>query len=115
MTEKTDKKREAPYSYRPPADRREALREDIRRSGLSTNAYFTHRLFSNQPIRTRGSAVDRETLARLLAECALIRDGLDRIEAVARDGDDVSLALEGAARHLEEIAATVMKAAGRKP
>ena len=93
MTEKTDKKREAPYSYRPPADRREALREDIRRSGLSTNAYFTHRLFSNQPIRTRGSAVDREAL----------------------DGDDVSLALEGAARHLEEIAATVMKAAGRKP
>lgn len=115
MTGQKDKKREAPISYRPPAQLRDAFKECVRESGLSTNHYITKCIFEGGPPRVRGSAVDRQMLARLLAECALIRDGLARVEKLAGEGEDVSRALDGASAHLEEIAATVMKAAGRKP
>lgn len=111
----TEKKRAAPISYRPPAKLRDAFDARVRESGLPTNQYITKCVFEGGAPRLRGSAVDRRMLAKLLAECAAIRDGLERVEKIAGEGQDVSRALDGAARHLEEIAARVMKATGRGP
>ena len=45
MTEKTDKKRDAPVSYRPPAELRDEFRRRVKASGLPVNAYITKALF----------------------------------------------------------------------
>ena len=116
MTEKSDKKRDPPISYRPPAELRAEFLDRVSESGLPTNQYITRCIFDGHPPQQkRGSAVDRKLLAKLLAECAQIRDGLDRLEVIASGNPDVSHAVEGAARHLEEIAAAVMQATGKKP
>jgi hypothetical protein len=62
MTEKTDQKRDAPVSYRPPADLRDEFRRRVETSGLSANAYITRAIFNAAiPRATRRPAVGQVT------------------------------------------------------
>ncbi|SDE47919.1 hypothetical protein [Ruegeria marina] len=115
MSKTTGNKRKPPHSWRPPADRWDEAPEAARELGISLNAYMTMRILGGGPPRVRGSAIDRALLAKLIAECAAMRDGLDRIVEVAGQDQDVSRAVEGAARHIEQVAATALLATGRKP
>ena len=87
MTEKTDKKRDAPVSYRPPAELRDEFRRRVETSGLSANAYITTAPSSTAaiPRGTRRPAVEKQMLAQLLGRSAAIRDALDNASRVAGD------------------------------
>ena len=116
MNKTTDNNmRDSPVSWRAPPGGKEQAREAAREAGMSLNAYITHCVLHGGPPRVRGSAIDRELLAQVVAEGAAIRDGLDRIVEVAGQDQDVSRAVEGAARHIEQLAATALLATGRKP
>ena len=116
MTEKTDKKREAPISYRPPALLRDEFFRRVEASGLSANSYITKALFgAAAPRATRTPRVEKEMLATLLARSAAIRDALD---AAARcTGEDVSAseAIRGACEELTVIRTALMKMMERAP
>ena len=98
MTEKTDKKRDAPVSYRPPADLRDEFRRRVETSGLSANAYITRAIFNAAiPRGARHPAVEKQMLAQLLARSAAIRDALDnaiRVDGGTRTADAVKAACE---------------------
>jgi hypothetical protein len=116
MTEKTDKKREAPISYRPPALLRDEFLRRVDASGLSANSYITKALFgAAAPRATRTPRVEKEMLATLLARSAAIRDALD--EAVRVAGDDASLseAVNDACEELAIIRVALMKMMERAP
>ena len=91
MTEKTDKKRDAPISYRPPAELRDEFRRRVEASGLSANAYITSAPSSTLPSRAARAVppVEKQMLAQLLGRSAAIRDALDDASRVA--GDDCEL------------------------
>ena len=110
MTEKTDKKREAPISYRPPALLRDEFFRRVEASGLSANSYITKALFgAAAPRATRTPRVEKEMLATLLARSAAIRDALD--DAAHRAGDDASAieAIRDACADIMVIRTAVMK------
>jgi hypothetical protein len=91
MTEKTDKKREAPISYRPPAILREEFFRRVEASGLSANSYITKALFGAQaPRAARTQHAEKQTLAHLLGRSAAIRDALD--DAALRTAGDAEAA-----------------------
>ena len=115
MTEKTKKGREAPISYRPPAELREAFRARVEKSGLSTNAFITKAVFGGDaPRQSRRPAIEEKLLARLLAEAAAIRGQLHEITLTGAQDRDTIL-LEMAASDLAEIRAALLLAMGRKP
>lgn len=115
MDKREDKKRDSPISWRPPAGEKEAFLSRVRASGLSTNEYITRCVIRGKPPRQqRGHGETRAELARILAECSAIRDGLTRLERHAEHDPDIALALEGAVQHLEVIATAIMQATGRK-
>ena len=115
MPDKKRKKREAPISYRLPAERREQFYEDVRKSGKSTSAYITKALFNQDaPRQSRRPAVEEKLLARLLAEAAQIRDHLHEISLGGGDERD-TLLIELAVGDLAEIRAALLKAMGRQP
>lgn len=104
-------KREPPISYRPPQAMREEFRARVERSGLSASGYITQCLFAGDgPRAARGAAVDRQLIARLLAETAALHDRLQALEARA----DPALLAE-AIGDLREIRAACLHALGRKP
>lgn len=108
-------KREAPISWRPPAEERDAFFSRVRASGLTTNEYITRCVIQGKPPRQqRGHGEVRKDLAKILAECSAIRDGLQRLEKHAENDPDIALALQGAVQHLEVIATAIMQATGRK-
>jgi hypothetical protein len=114
MTEKTDKKRDAPVSYRPPADLRDEFRRRVETSGLSANAYITRAIFNAAiPRGTRRPAVEKQMLALLLGRSAAIRDALDNASRVAGTGaaDEMKTACE----ELSIIRAALMKMMEREP
>jgi len=116
MTKKTDKKREAPISYRPPALLRDEFFRRVEASGVSANSYITRALFgAAAPRATRTPPVEKEMLATLLARSAAIRDALD--EAAHRTPDDVSAseAIQAACEELTVIRAALMKMMERAP
>jgi hypothetical protein len=114
MTEKTDKKRDAPVSYRPPADLREEFRRRVEASGLSANAYITRAVFGAAiPRGTRRPAVEKQMLAQLLGRSAAIRDALDNASRVA--GTEASDAMKTACEELTVIRAALMKMMEREP
>lgn len=117
MTEsKTDNKREAPISYRPPAALREEFFARVERSGLSTNAFLTQAVFGQPaPRQKRAVAIDGAVLARLLGEAASIRDALHEITLSGGDTPANALRLEAAMDDLAVIRAALIKAYGRKP
>ena len=106
---KTENKRAAPISYRPPAALRAAFHERVESSGLSANAFITKAVFEG---RLRP---EQALLARLLAEAASIRDALHDIALTGADTPANALHLEMALRDLTEIRAALVKAYGRRP
>ena len=116
MTEKTDHKRDAPVSYRPPAKLRDEFYRRVEASGLPVNAYITKALFAlATPRGTRHPPVEKEMMALLLARSAAIRDALDGAARVA-DGDSRAAdALQTACDELAVIRAALMKMMERAP
>ncbi len=116
MTEKTDKKRDAPISYRPPADLADEFRRRVESSGLPVNAYITRAIFNAAiPRATRHPAAEKEMLAHLLGRSAAIRDALDNATRIAGDDQRVVEAAEAAYAELKIIAAALMKMMERTP
>ena len=116
MTEKTDQKRDAPVSYRPPAKLRDELYRRIEASGLPVNAYITKALFDlPTPRGTRRPPVEKEMLALLLARSAAIRDALDSTARVAGDEANAADALKAACDELAVIRAALMTLMERAP
>lgn len=114
MTEKTDKKRDAPVSYRPPAELRDEFRRRVETSGLSANAYITRAIFNAAiPRGTRRPAVEKQMLAHLLGRSAAIRDALDNASRVS--GTGAADAMKMACEELTVIRAALMKMMEREP
>lgn len=107
----TEKKREAPISYRPPYELREQFPARVAESGLSVNAFITAAVFGeDSPKPARRASASRADVARLLAETALLNE---RLKGLAGDVDPALLA--DAAQNLREIRAACLKALGRSP
>ena len=116
MTEKTDKTRDSPISYRPPADLAGEFRRRVEQSGLSVNAYITRAIFNAAiPRGTRRPPAEKQMLAHLLGRSAAIRDALDNATRVAGDDPRIIEAAEGAYAELKIIAAALMKMMERTP
>ena len=116
MTEKTDKKRDAPVSYRPPAELRDEFRRRVEASGLPVNAYITKALFAlATPRRARRAPVEKQMLAQLLARSAAIRDALDAAARAAGDEAVAADALKAACDELTVIRAALLKMMERAP
>lgn len=110
MTEKTDKKRDSPISYRPPADLAGEFRRRVEQSGLSANAYITRAVF-NAPIPrgARKPPVEKQMLAELLARAGAIHDSLDNALRIDGENPDTAQAVKAGVGELEIIAAGVLK------
>ncbi len=107
----TEKKREAPISYRPPCELREQFRARVEESGLSVNAFITAAVFGESAPKTgRRASAQRQDIARLLAETALLNE---RLKGLVGDADPALL--EDAARDLREIRAACLAALRRAP
>jgi hypothetical protein len=115
MSKRTGKKREAPISYRPPAELREEFAARVEKSGLSTSAFITQAVFSREPPRqSRRPPVEQKMLAQLLFRAAQIRDQLHEIATTDPDEDQTML-MERAVDDLAELRAAILKGMGRKP
>jgi hypothetical protein len=116
MTEKTDKKRDAPISYRPPADLADEFRRRVETSGLPVNAYITRAIFNAAiPRATRRPPVEKQMLAHLLGRSGAIRDALDNATRAAGDDARTAAAVEAACDELKIISAALMKMMERAP
>ena len=116
MTEKTDKKRDAPISYRPPADLADEFRQRVEQSGLSVNAYITRALFgADAPRSARTQHLEKRMLAHLLGNSAAIRDALDAAGRVAGDDVRAAAAIDRAHDELSVIRAAILKLMEREP
>ncbi len=114
MEKKTRKKREAPISYRPPAELREEFALRVEKSGLSTNAFISKCCLDVDPPRTsRRPALEEKLLCKLLAQAAQISSQLHEIQLA--NGGENTLLLEQAAAELMLIRAALLKAMGRQP
>lgn len=113
MPEKTRDRRAAPVSYRPPEALREEFAARVKRSGLTTNAFLTQAWYGKDPPRqTRRPPVEKEMLARLLAEAARVND---RLHEVAGAGKGDPALMEEACRDLTELRTALLTLMGRKP
>lgn len=109
-------KKSPPISYRPPKALREEFLARVERSGLSTNAFITKAIFgTSTPRQTRRPPVEKQLLARLLAQSAAIRDQLNEVALTGGDGSPNTLVIEAAFEQLTEIRAALLQAMGRKP
>ena len=110
MTEQTDKKRDSPISYRPPAYLAGEFRQRVEQSGLSANAYITRAVF-NAPIPrgARKPPVEKQMLADLLARSGAIRDALDNATRIVGENPDTAQAVKAGVVELEIIAAGILK------
>jgi len=70
MTKTRDKKRQSPFSYRPPEDLRAEFERRVTESGLSINAFLTEAWRG----RNRHRPAELKLLAQLLAACAEFAD-----------------------------------------
>lgn len=108
-----EKKRHAPISYRPPEALRDEFRARVARSGLSVSGYITQCVFAEAgPRAARRPPVERQEIARLLAEAARLHD---RLQECAGDSAADTALLAEAARDLRELRAACLEALGRKP
>ncbi|WP_246204597.1 hypothetical protein [Devosia marina] len=109
----TEKKRDAPISYRPPEALREEFRARVEKSGLSVSAFITQSVFADDaPRQARRAPIEQQQVARLLAETAALHD---RLRALG-DADRVDPALfDAAVRDLHDIRAALLSALGRRP
>ncbi|MEW8052760.1 MAG: hypothetical protein AB2809_20580 [Candidatus Thiodiazotropha sp.] len=115
MSKRTGKKREAPISYRPPAELRAEFAARVEKSGLSTSAFITQAVFSQEaPRQSRRPPVEQKMLAQLLFQAAQIRDQLHEISTTDTDANQTDL-IERAVDELAELRAAILKVMGRKP
>ena len=115
MPENDRKKREAPISYRPPAELREEFHARVEKSGLSTSGFITKSVFGQgSPRQVRRPPVEKQLLARLLAQAAALRDQL-RVLEQREDGADHAALIAHAAEELTVIRAALLKAMERAP
>ena len=109
-------KKEPPISYRPPVALREEFYARVERSGLSTNAFITKAIFATTtPRQTRRPPIEKQILARLLAQAAGIRDQLNEIALTGDDDSRNTLIIAAAFDELTAIRAVLLQAMGRKP
>lgn len=107
------KKREAPVSYRPPANMRDEFAARVQGSGLSVNAFITRAVFGGAAPRARPKTrLDRATAATLLAQAATIADRLAGLPQSASECDDT---LRACRDELLLIRTFLMQLAGREP
>jgi hypothetical protein len=116
MTDKTDKKRDAPISIRLPANRRDEILRNVEASGLPMNAYIVRALL-NLPIPrgTRRPPIEKRMLALLLGRSAAIRDALDNASRFAGEDVRMAAAIEAAHDELSVIRAAILKMMERAP
>ena len=101
-------KRLSPYSYRPPADKREAFEALVERSGLPVNAFITESIFG----RSRHRPGELQKLGAILGQCAIIADTIRAIDAA---GDaHVPSELQRVTEELRLIRTAVMARMGRR-
>ncbi|WP_457663199.1 hypothetical protein [Sinorhizobium medicae] len=108
----TEKKRDAPISYRPPEILREEFRARVENSGLSVNAFITQAIFASPPARqARRPSVATQDLTRLLAEAAQLRAQLGTLPL---EGERQVQLHEEAVAALTDIRTLLMQALGRE-
>ncbi|MGQ4878903.1 hypothetical protein ACOJCM_10080 [Billgrantia sp. LNSP4103-1] len=108
-------RREAPISYRPPAELRDEFHARVQKSGLSVCAFITKSVFYHAPPRqSRRPPVEQQQLARLMAEAARISSQLRELEQAGQDGDYEPV-LDDISRSLADIRTLLLTAMGRSP
>ncbi|MCP5299104.1 MAG: hypothetical protein H6954_05305 [Chromatiaceae bacterium] len=114
MHEKSRKKREAPISYRPPADLRELFFELVAKSGLTISGFITRRVFGDAaPIGTRRPPIELKYLAKILANS--IRTYSLVQKALSSGGERQIALLEEAVAVLRDIRTALFELMGKKP
>ena len=107
------KKREAPVSYRPPAELREEFDARVRNSGLSVNAFINAAVFGQlAPHTRRVTPLDQQMLAMLLSQAARISTHLG---AVPTGSPLTQAAVLQCRDDLAVIRTVVMQALRREP
>lgn len=113
MPEREKRKRPAPISYRPPKAMREEFARRVAVSGMTANAFITQSIFERDPPRqVRRAPVNTAEIARLVGECARLRDRLEAIEANGA-GEEMEALVAEAILHLTEIRTACFEALGR--
>jgi hypothetical protein len=116
MSDRKDKKREAPISYRPPKDLRDEFHSHVQKSGLSTTAFITKAVFNEAPPRqSRRPSIEEKLLARLLNEAVKIHHELHENSQAGCDTASNTQLMEEAVQALTEIRAALLKGMGRNP
>lgn len=112
MEDKANKKREAPISYRPPEALKNEFHRRVEKSGLSISAFISKSIFDlEQPRQARRPAIEKQQLARLMIDLAIIREQLSEISKSA----SAPQKLEKMLSELSEIRNSILFADGRKP
>ena len=115
MSDRKDKKREAPISYRPPKDLRDEFHSRVQKSGLSTTAFITKAVFNEAPARkSRRPSIEEKLLAKLLNEAVKIHHELHKASSNVGEADNTHL-MDEAVQALTEIRAALLKGMGRNP
>jgi len=116
MEKKENNKREAPISYRPPEALKNEFHRRVEKSGLSTSAFITKSIFDlEQPRQARRPAIEKQQLARLMIDLAIIREQLSEISEAEGANQKQSQKLEKMLAELSEIRNSILFADGRKP
>lgn len=116
MSDRKDKKREAPISYRPPKDLRDEFHSRVQKSGLSTSAFLTKAVFNQAPPRqSRRPSIEEKLATKLTAQLAYIRDQLDETSRVHGDAALYDERFDLAFEALIEMRNAFFEATGRKP
>ena len=116
MTEKTDKKRDAPISYRPPADLADEFRRRVEASGLPVNAYITRADLQRRHSARHPPSRRRKSKCSRICSPAPPRSGtLWTMPAASPARSRMIEAAEAAYAELKIIAAALMKMMERTP
>ena len=114
MTDRKDKKREAPISYRPPKHLRDEFYSRVQKSGLSTSAFLTKAIFNQtQPRQSRRPSIETKLLAKILGEAAKIHGDLQELST--SENEDIQAEIGSALDELSVIRAALLKGLGRNP
>ena len=116
MPDEKARKRDAPLSWRPPKALREEFHARVEKSGLSASAFITKAIFAHEPPRqSRRPPVEKELLARLLADAGHIRNALDEVARAGGVAPAHGKLIEAACGNLTEIRAALIVLLGRQP
>ena len=115
MDEKTDKKRNSPISYRPPAGKEDEFDARVARSGLSQNGYITECIFGEDaPRASRQPSGNAKLIAHVLSLLVRINGRLEEFAARAGDPDAVLSLFRELRSDFSVIRTLCLKAFGKK-